>query len=206
MLLKRNPHYWKEGKPYLDSVTFLTIPDDNTRLIQLKGGDIDIMEAPPYSSVAGLQSTSGINVNLFKSSAVSSIVMSEKKPQYQDVHVRRASPTQSTASRSLKDVLFGHGTPAASFFSPSWPYYNAKTPKLWYDPESAKKEIALSKYPKGFATTFAVAAGDELNGTIAQIVSIEPQSHWHRRRYSVLRPEHPRVAGRCGLTTTCRPP
>ena len=55
MVLKRNPHYWQEGKPYLDSVTFLTIPDDNTRLIQLKGGDVDIMEAPPYSSVAGLQ-------------------------------------------------------------------------------------------------------------------------------------------------------
>ena len=62
------------------------------------------------------------------------------------------------------------GSPAASFFSPSWPYYYAETPKLWYDPDKAKKEIALSKYPKGFKTTFAVAAGDELNGTIAQIV------------------------------------
>lgn len=170
MQLKRNPYYWKDGKPYLDSVTFMTIPDDNTRLVELRGGDIDIMEAPPYSSVASLQSTPGIVVNLFKSSATAFITMSEKKPQYTDVHVRRAISYAIDRDSIIRDVLFGHGTPAASFFSPAWPFYDASTPKLWYDPKSAKNEIAQSKYPKGFATTYAVAAGDELNGSIAQIV------------------------------------
>ncbi|HWD95434.1 MAG TPA: ABC transporter substrate-binding protein [Acidimicrobiales bacterium] len=170
MVLKANPHYWKAGQPYLNSVTFLTIPDDNTRLIQLKGGEVDIMEAPPYSSVAGLKGNPSIKVNLFKSTAVSSIVMSEKKPQFQDLHVRRAISYAVDRVSIIKDVLFGHGTPAASFFSPSWAYYNPDTPKLWYDVKKAKKELALSKYPKGFKTTFAVAAGDSLNGTIAQIV------------------------------------
>jgi peptide/nickel transport system substrate-binding protein len=170
MVLKRNPHYWQEGKPHLDSVTFLTIPDDNTRLVQLKGGQIDIMEAPPYSSVSALQSTPGVVVDLFKSTAVSSIGMSEKKPQYQDLHVRRAISYAIDRVSIINDVLFGHGTPAASFFAPTWAYYYADTPKLWYDTDKAKKEISLSKYPKGFKTTYAVAAGDELNGTIAQIV------------------------------------
>ena len=168
--LKRNPHYWQKGKPYLDSVTLLTVPDDNTRLVQLKGGQADIVEGTPYSSIASLKSTPGIKVNLSKSSAVSFIVMNEKKPHFADVHVRRAISYAIDRDSIIKDVLFGHGTPAASFFSPAWPFYQASTPKLWYNPATAKQEMAKSAYPKGFAATFAVAAGDSLNGTIAQIV------------------------------------
>jgi len=168
--MKRNTHYWQPGKPYLDSVTLLTVPDDNTRLTQLRGGQIDIMEAPPYSSIAALQSTSGVHVSLFPSSAVSFIGMSEKKPHFTDVHVRRAISYAIDRDSIIKDVLFGHGTPAASFFSPAWPFYQASTPKLWYHPATAKQQMAMSHYPKGFAMTYAVAAGDELNGAIAQIV------------------------------------
>lgn len=168
--LKRNTHYWQKGKPYLDSVTLLTVPDDNTRLVQLRGGQADIMEGAPYSSIAALKSTPGIDVNLFKSSAVSFIVMNEKKPEFADVHVRRAISHAIDRDSIIKDVLFGHGTPAASFFSPAWPFYQASTPKFWYDVATAKQQLAMSKYPKGFKTTFAVAAGDSLNGTIAQIV------------------------------------
>ena len=168
--MKRNPHYWQKGKPYLDSVTLLTVPDDNTRLVQLRGGQADIMEGAPYSNIAALKSTPGINVNLFKSSAVSFIAMNEKKPEFADVHVRRAISYAIDRDSIIKDVLFGHGTPAASFFSPAWPFYQASTPKLWYDPATAKQQLAMSRYPKGFKTTFAVAAGDSLNGTIAQIV------------------------------------
>src|SRR5262249_36562226 len=36
--LKRNPNYWQKGKPYLDSVTFRFVSDDNTRQLQLLGG------------------------------------------------------------------------------------------------------------------------------------------------------------------------
>lgn len=168
--MKRNPHYWQNGKPYLDSVTLLTVPDDNTRLLQLRGGQADIMEGAPYSSIAALKSTPGIDVNLFKSSAVSFIAMNEKKAHFADVHVRRAISYAIDRATIIKDVLFGHGTPAASFFSPAWPFYQANTPKLWYDPAAAKHQMAMSKYPKGFKTTFALASGDNLNGTIAQIV------------------------------------
>src|SRR6185437_12446738 len=32
----KNPNYWQAGKPYLDSVTWTDVNDDNTRLLQLK--------------------------------------------------------------------------------------------------------------------------------------------------------------------------
>jgi ABC-type transport system substrate-binding protein len=41
----RNPDYWREGYPYLDSIEFTPIPDTNQRLNALEAGDIDIAEA-----------------------------------------------------------------------------------------------------------------------------------------------------------------
>ncbi len=35
---KRNPDYWQKGKPYLDSVTWTYVTDENTRELQLRGG------------------------------------------------------------------------------------------------------------------------------------------------------------------------
>jgi ABC-type transport system substrate-binding protein len=41
----RNPNYWREGYPYLDSIEFRPIPDTNNRLNALTAGDIDVAEA-----------------------------------------------------------------------------------------------------------------------------------------------------------------
>lgn len=170
LTIVRNPHYWRKGKPLLDSVQFTTVPDDNTRILQLRGGQADIIEFPPFSEIASLQQTSGIKVDLFPSTWVSYIAMNEKKPQFADVHVRRAISYAIDRDSIIHAVLFGHGEPAASFFSPGWAFYNPKTPRLWYDPVQAKKELAQSAYPHGFSTTYAVNAGDTVNSAIAQIV------------------------------------
>ncbi|MGH2595629.1 MAG: ABC transporter substrate-binding protein, partial [Actinomycetota bacterium] len=80
--LVKNPHYWREGKPYLDSVTFTVVPDDNTRVLQLRGGQANVIEFPPYSAVTSLQQTSGLAVDLFPSTLVGYIRMNEKKPEF----------------------------------------------------------------------------------------------------------------------------
>lgn len=168
--LVRNPHYWRKGRPFLDGVTFTTVPDDNTRVLQLRGGQADIIEFPPFSAISSLQATQGVKVDLFPSTWVSYIAMNEKKPQFADVHVRRAISYAIDRNSIIRSVLFGHAQPAASFFSPGWAFYNPKTPRLWYDPAKAKQELSKSSFPSGFSATYAVVAGDTVNSAIAQIV------------------------------------
>src|SRR5205085_2511842 len=86
LAIVRNSHYWQSGKPLLDGVTFRVVPDDNTRVLQLRGGQADIVEFPPFSSISNLQATQGIKVDLFPSTWVSYIAMNEKKPQFADMH------------------------------------------------------------------------------------------------------------------------
>ncbi len=168
--LVKNPHYWQPGKPLLDSVTFTAVPDDNTRVLQLRGGQANVIEFPPFSTVASLQQTSGLSVDLFPSTWVGYIRMNEKKPQFADVHVRRAISYAIDRDSIIQSVLFGHGEPANSFFSPSWGFYDKNAQGLWYDPTKAKEELALSSYPNGFDASMAIVAGDTVNSAIAQIV------------------------------------
>ena len=60
--LVKNPDYWQPGKPHLDSVTWTTVPDDATRELQLKGGQAQIDEFPPFSTIDTLKATPGVTM------------------------------------------------------------------------------------------------------------------------------------------------
>ena len=50
--LVKNPNYWEEGLPLLDEVLVTLVPDDNARILQLQGGELDGMMDVPFSRVA----------------------------------------------------------------------------------------------------------------------------------------------------------
>ena len=56
LTLKRNPPYWQSGKPYLDAVEFNYVDDDNQRVLQLRGGQVDVIDSVPPADVASLKS------------------------------------------------------------------------------------------------------------------------------------------------------
>lgn len=171
--LVKNPHYWVKGKPYLNSVTWTNVPDGNTRELQLKGGQAQIDEFPAWSTVATLRSTPGISMNLFNSTRTDYLLLNENRPQYKDVHVRRAISYAINRNALVKAVLFGNGKPANSFMPPQVPYYDPSSPGIQYDLAKAKQEMASSSYPHGFTTTLMISAGNADNNTVAQILQAE---------------------------------
>lgn len=64
-VVKRNKKYWRkdaEGRqlPYLDQITFKTIPDDSTRNSALASGEIDMLLTTNAGSIKTLESMKGI--------------------------------------------------------------------------------------------------------------------------------------------------
>jgi peptide/nickel transport system substrate-binding protein len=171
--LVRNPYYWQKGKPYLDSVTWTNVPDDNTRELQLKGGQAQVDEFPAWSSVASLKTTSNVTMNLFPSTRTDYLAFNELRKPFQDVHVRRAISLAINRPALVKAVLFGNGKPANSIFPPQVPYYQPATKGLQYNVAQAKAEMAKSSVPKGFTTTILIASGSSDNRTVATILQSE---------------------------------
>jgi peptide/nickel transport system substrate-binding protein len=168
--LVKNPDYWQKGKPYLDSVTWTTVPTDATRLLQLKGGQAQIDEFPAYSTIKELQSTPGVVMNLFPSTRTDYLCMNEKVKPFDDVHVRRAISYAVDRQSIIDSVLFGNGKAANSFMPPQVPYYDPNSPGLQYDMDKAKAEMAQSSVPNGFSFEMTVGSGVDQEEQIAQIL------------------------------------
>jgi peptide/nickel transport system substrate-binding protein len=171
--LVKNTYYWQPGKPYLDSVSWTDVPSDNTRQLQLKSGQSQIDEFPAWSSVSALKSAPGVDMNLFNSTRTDYMAFNEKKAPFSDVHVRRAISLAIDREAMIKAVLFGNGQAANSFMPPQVPYYQKATPGLQYDVAQAKKEMAASSVPKGFATTLLIDSGNSDQATMAAIIQSE---------------------------------
>jgi len=170
---KRNPHYWQKGKPYLDSVTWTFVSDENTRELQLRGNQIQIDEFPPFNSISKLQKTSGVKMYLFPSTRTDYLDLNEKYPPLKDVHVRRAISYAIDRNAIIKSILFGHGTPANSFLPPQVPFYDRNSPGLQFNLAQAKAEMAKSKYKKGFKVSLLVGAGAQVENATGQILQDE---------------------------------
>jgi peptide/nickel transport system substrate-binding protein len=168
--LKKNPSYWDTGKPSLDSVTWKSVPDDNARTLQLQGGQAQINENPPFSSLSQLKGQQGLQVKLFPSTKTDYIMMNENEKPYDDVHVRRAISYAIDRQSLIKTLLFGNGQPANSFLMPNVPFYDASTPGLQFDMAKAKEEMAKSSVPGGFTTTFLASSGDSTDAATAQVL------------------------------------
>jgi peptide/nickel transport system substrate-binding protein len=171
--LKRNPHYWQKGKPYLDSVKWTFVTDENTRELQLRGGQIQVDEFPPFNSINKLKKTPGVKMSLFPSTRTDYLDMNELYAPLKDRHVRRAISYAIDRKAIVKSVLFKYGSPANSQLPPQVPFYDKNAGGLQYDIGKAKAEMKKSKYPKGFKVQILVGSGAQVEQTIGQILQLQ---------------------------------
>ncbi|SDY12816.1 peptide/nickel transport system substrate-binding protein [Modestobacter sp. DSM 44400] len=171
--IDKNPDYWGEKGPYLDSVTWTVVPDANTRKLQVQGGQVDIDEFPDWSSFSSLKDSPGITATAFPSTRIDYVAFNEQKTPFSDVHVRRAIAYALDRESMVKSVLYGNGSAADSLLSPGTPYYakNPDAPNL--DVDKAKAELAQSSAAGGFSTSITINAGDPNQASVAQIMQSE---------------------------------
>lgn len=171
--LVANPFYWQKGRPYLDSVTWTVVPDANTRVLQVQGGQADIGEFPPWSSVNSLKGNPSVSMRLFPSSRTDFLAFNTRRKPFNDPHVRRAISYALNRKAMIHAVLFGHGQVANSFLTPALWAHDPKTDGGVYSITKAKAELAKSSVPNGFKTTLTVNPGDDSQVTLGQLIQQE---------------------------------
>ena len=165
-----NKSYWQPGKPYLNSVTWKYVADDNTRALMLQSGQADINEFPPSTSVAQIRKTPGLTVVPFPAAASEFIAMNEKVKALADVHVRRALSYAFDRKSVIKVVLAGIGTASNSILAPNVGFYDPKTPGLQYDLKKAKAELKMSKFSKGLTLDYLATSGSIQDNAMSSIL------------------------------------
>ena len=68
----KNPHYWEAGKPRLDGVMIEILPEDNSRVLKLKAGELDAIIGIPFNQVDGLKGDPNVAIGVVNASGPTS--------------------------------------------------------------------------------------------------------------------------------------
>lgn len=141
----RNENYWKSGRPYIDEIELIGIPDETSRVNALLSGDVHLVSAVnPRSTrrIARLESHK---------------VLETKSGLYTDLIMRADShPTSNPDFVLAMKYLFNRGLIKKALFrgyaeigndhpiAPSDRYFSPDLPQREYDPDRAKFHLQKS--------------------------------------------------------------
>ncbi len=113
LLFERNPHYWDEGKPYLDRIVLRIITDPGARAAAFEAGEVDLGGNPvPLADLTRLRALPKLVVDTTTyaySGPQTQLFFNLDTGVLQDLRVRRAVAHAIDLKALLAAVYFGHG-------------------------------------------------------------------------------------------------
>ncbi len=149
--------YWQKGKPYLDRIEIVVIPDPVTRQISLRKGDVDLLTFMPAKDAVDLEKE-GFMVNRARAgSGALGWVHDSVKPTspFNKLEVRQAVQHAIDGDSIAKTLFYGSAEPANQWIYKGHWAYNPNIAGYPYNPDKAKQLLAQAGYPNGFKTTLA---------------------------------------------------
>jgi peptide/nickel transport system substrate-binding protein len=166
-LFEANPNYWEKGLPKTKYIKWVSITDDNTRILQLQSGQIDAAEYIPLNRISELQADPNLKVDLFPSTFVYYLVPNYNKELFQDKNVRLALYYATDRDALVKLVLYNLGTVANSYMSPATPMYSKDATTPSFDLAKAKEYLSKTSHPNGFDVNLLIVSGDSTDEALA---------------------------------------
>ena len=167
--LKRNDNYYGT-KPKISNVKVKIVTNDNTRVLDLQSGNVDVIENPPGNLTAQINANPKLKVDLFPSTRVDFIQLSTKDKYFSNVKVRQAVRYAVDLDQMNKLAYQGAGVPATSFLPYKMLYWNDALPKPAVDLAKAKSLLAEAGFANGFTTNLITVSGDAAGQAQAVVI------------------------------------
>src|SRR6056297_852585 len=151
-------NYW-DGRPYLDTLKFKFIHDENTRVVELLTGNLDWAWVTPAHHNA-LTTNNKYKDHIARAHTLHAayfIINMNKEPFGSNEDLRKAM-SYALNRESVIDSLQGRADRAVGFFPPGFMGRNDEAPAYNYDPEMAKELLAEAGYPDGIDQTFTLVS------------------------------------------------
>lgn len=169
LTLEKNPNYWRADQVSLDQVQWVSVPDDNTRMLNVQAGELDCAIFVPFSQIETLKQDSNLNVMLDPSSREDHLLINHAHGALGKKEVRQAIDMAIDEQAIVDAVTFGTGEVANSFIPKGALYHYADNKRYPYDPEGAKKLLATAGV-KDLTLNYIVQAGDEVDEQTAVLI------------------------------------
>jgi peptide/nickel transport system substrate-binding protein len=179
--LVKNPDYWGHDErhpqnqlPYLDSIKFLIIPDDNEALEAMRTGKVDILDRVFFKQAQDMRKTNPEIQQIFipRTPTVAIQPRNDRKP-FTDIRVRMAMQMAIDLPAIAKSHYDGSVDPypstlTATKFMKGWGFPYEEWPKALkdeyaYNPIAARHLLADAGYPNGFETNVVADTDGDLD-------------------------------------------
>lgn len=169
-LVVRNDQYWKPGQPYLDSIEYVGIGDDNARVNALLSGQMDLIGAIKPYAVPRVRSTPGYEVFVTHCGKYTDLIMREdvapgSHPDF--VLAMKYLQNRSLMQKSITQgySVLGNDQP----IDPTNRFYFAGLPQRPYDPDKARFHLKKS----GVTGTIPVVASPAADYSVEMAVVMQ---------------------------------
>lgn len=131
-----NPGF-RDGPPAVRRISYVQVPDDNTRAQQMAAGEYDGSVLPPRLAVT-FQSSDDVDVIAATSADWRGISLPTGNPVTADPAVRMALNLAVDRQALVDGVLMGYGRPASTFVPPQYADYYSPDAVFPHDLEQAR--------------------------------------------------------------------
>ena len=162
LAFERNPNYFYEGLPYLDSITIQVGVAPDVALLRLEKGEIQMMGDPPPGADWTRITTDPAWANrIEKQPTVNTtyIAINTTMEPFDKVEVRQAL-NHAIDKQRIVQLLNGRATVANQILPPLMPGYDPAYTGYEYDPEKAKTLLTEAGFPDGFETSIECISVD----------------------------------------------
>ena len=153
ILFERNPDYWQESKPYLDSVRIIYVPDMSIRAAMLQSGEVDRTVLLNDFDIPRLEADQNVNIRIVPSTRQYYQVLNHLVHPLDNPNVRRAFNYAVDKEGIVASVFAGRGAfvPTAPTLTEGVFGYRdmrneGEATIFQYDPERARELLRLSGY------------------------------------------------------------
>jgi len=170
LALTKNPQYWQSGKPKVDRIVMRVVGDDNSRVLLLQSGQVDIIDFVPPNQVQPLMSA-GQKIQKVEGTAILRYTLNETVKPLDEANVRCAMAHAIDRAAVAKNIYFGQAAVARSLLPSSTLYHDPNADPVTFDLAKAKALLAKSSVPQGFTVSANLPAGNQTLQDVAQIWS-----------------------------------
>jgi ABC-type transport system substrate-binding protein len=139
VVLKRNPHYWQAGRPYLNGIVYHVITNDTTKTVAVASGELQTEDYVLPIDAPRVQGQPSIVVSKWPGTLTPYIPMNYHVPPLNDPAVREAISLAIDRPLIAKNVFLGDAQPANSILPPSYTQYDKSLPPPLPDVAKARQ-------------------------------------------------------------------
>lgn len=146
----KNPHYWRAGLPYLDSITYKPIPEAQSRDNALASGAVQALHTDDPQSIQNFRKQSNIGYvddsgPILGEPDMGCILLNLSKPPFNEVRFREAVVMALDLTSYKRAINFGINAVSTSVFTPGSPFQPSTSTYPTYNPSKAQSLVTQLK-------------------------------------------------------------